>query len=101
MSPAPIGALVTISPYDWQSSDPSPEEGEYLRTLTTRGTTGGTIYLIVAIREIHARTRLPFKVRARYRIRAVKIGPYRDWEQPAGARVLTLKWNDRNNRRGT
>lgn len=100
MSPAPLYSLITISRYDWQSDETPPKEGEYLRSLTRRGTTGGTVYLIREIRAVCPRKRLPRSVRARYWIRAVKIGPYRDWYQPDGVRVLTLAWDSRGKRRG-
>ena len=42
--PAPVGATVTISPFDMRSGEPVPEEGVYLLSA------GGTAYLIVASR---------------------------------------------------
>jgi hypothetical protein len=104
MKRAAVGDVVTISPYDWRSDDALPDDPmrpiRYLRTLTTRGNGGGTVYWVRDIRRVVPRRRLPHGTRARYSIRAVKLGNYADIEMRERDRVGTLKWNERAAKRG-
>ncbi len=93
MTAAPVGAVVTLAPYDWGISrhrnEPPPSEGDY---LLTEGKTGyGTAYLI---REARLMTRSA--VPGRYALRCVKLGG--PSVIPEGARVLIIRWYPRNRR---
>lgn len=101
---AAIGDVVTISPYDWHSSDtPYPDNPKYpathLRTVGARAT--GTVYEIIEIRRVAPRSRLPPGTRVRYSIRAVKLGDAAVVMStlPVTARVITLSWNSRRKKR--
>ena len=60
MSAAPIGAYVTLAPYDWgisrHKNEPPPSDGDYLLTEGAKGY--GTAYLITAAR-LMARSAVP------------------------------------------
>lgn len=90
---APVGATVTLAPYDWGQSrhrnEPPPDDGDY---LLAEGSTGyGSAYLIVAAR-LMARSAVP----GRYSLRCVKLGGQN--EIPEGARVLIIRWYRRDRR---
>jgi hypothetical protein len=91
---APIGAVVTLAPYDWgisrhRTEDP-PEAGDY---LLTEGVTGyGRAYRI-----LNARLMARSEVKGRYSLTCQVVGAQRDI--PEQARVLIIRWYRRNQRR--
>lgn len=104
MRRARIGDTVTISPYDWRSTDTCrPDDPRHPSThLRTVGNNAGTIYAITEIRRVVPRKKLPKGVQARYSIKAVKLGKIGTTDAPSiprDARIITLQWNDRSVRR--
>jgi hypothetical protein len=90
---APIGAAVTLAPYDWGVSrhrlERPPADGDY---LLAEGSTGyGSAYLITEAR-LMARSAVP----GRYSLRCVKLAGQADI--PEGARVLIIRWYRRDRR---
>lgn len=82
MRGAPAGAIVRLSPYDWQDPGPPPDAGDYVVS------SGGSAYAIVEARL----TRRP----GRMVLTCLKLaGPS---EIPAGARVVDLFWYPRRRR---
>lgn len=63
MSGAPVGATVSIKPFDMRAGEPVPEDGVYLLS------SGGTAYLIVAAR-LMTRSQKPNN----YALRCLKLG---------------------------
>jgi hypothetical protein len=104
MRQARVGQAVTISPYDWYSTDaPYPDDPEDPAThIRTVGERGGTVYAIVSIRRVIPRKRLPRGCRRRYVIQAVKLGKVGTdgFEIPNDGRVISLRWTPRNAQTG-
>jgi hypothetical protein len=84
--PAPIGAVVGISPFDMRSGETAPEEGAYLLSA------GGTAYLIVASR-LMTRSARPHN----YSLRCLKVGGAD--QIPDGAPVIAFAFSRRDRRR--
>lgn len=83
VSGRPVGAVVSIAPYDWHGDEPPPAEDDVVLS------TGGTAYLILEARQ----TRRP----GRLALRCLKLGPAS--AIPEGARVVSLAWARRDRRR--
>lgn len=102
MRPAAIGAIVTISPYDWYDRDHArPDSTRKPAThIRSVGLRGGTVYEIVSIRQVTPRGSLPRGCVARYHVRAIKLGDssVAMASVPPEARVISLRWNDRRRR---
>lgn len=81
---APVGAVVSIAPYDWGTQDAPPAAGDFLLS------NGGTAYRILASR---ATRRL-----GRFALTCLKIG--RAADIPPSARTLGLHWYPRQRTRG-
>lgn len=86
MRPAPVGAVVGLSPYDWNDDGPGPDEGDYILT------TGGTAYRILEAHRVRSTVHPN-----RYRLRALKLGGAD--EIPEGVRVLSLRFYRRDRKR--
>lgn len=103
MRQARIGDEVTISRYDWYSTDTClPDDDRHPAThLRTVGLRGGTMYAIRSIRRVVPRKRLPRGCKHRYVIKAIKLGRVGtdQFTIPEDSRVITLQWDARNTRR--
>lgn len=101
---ARIGDMVTISPYDWYSTDTCmPDDDRHPAThIRTVGDRAGTMYAIVEIRRVIPRKRLPRGCKARYSIKAVKLGKVGTdtFATPKDSRVITLSWTPRKKQTG-
>ena len=82
MPAAPVGATVTIAPYDFWGEGPGPSDGDCLVSQ------GGSAYLIL---EAHQTKR-----QGRYRLRCLKVQPT---EVPEAAAAFSLVWSRRDRRR--
>lgn len=80
--PAPIGATVVISPYDFWGEGPGRADGDYLVSQ------GGSVYHIL---EAHQTRR-----QGRYRLTCRKV---RRDDLPAEATAFGLRWSRRDRRR--
>lgn len=79
---APIGATVTIAPYDCWGDGIGPEPGDYLLSQ------GGSAYLVVQAHETRRR--------GRYRLVCQKVAPA---AVPPDATAFSLVWSRRDRRR--
>ena len=100
---ARIGDTVTISRYDWYSTDTCyPDDDRHPAThLRTVGERAGTMYAITSIRRVIPRKRLPRGCKRRYVITAIKLGKVGTdaFTIPDDSRVITLKWDARKPKR--
>jgi hypothetical protein len=83
---APIGATVSIAPFDMCAGEPVPDEGVYLLSA------GGTAYLITSSRPM-TRSARPNN----YALRALKLGGAD--QIPEGAQVIAFAFTRRDRRR--
>lgn len=79
---APIGATVTIAPYDFWGEGDGPAPGDFLLSQ------GGSAYAVLDARE--------GRRRGRYRLTCRKVEPS---EVPAEAATFSLQWSRRDRRR--
>lgn len=93
--PAPVGATVTIAPYDFGRDD-GPQPGDIIVSYSERMETWGTAYRIVSTR-LMARSSHP----GRYSLRCEVMGKFEDVEHETvpGARFFTIVWNRRDRRK--
>lgn len=94
--PAPVGATVSISPYDLghRHDWPDPEPGDWLVTWSAQTEQWGTAYRIVSARQVRSTT-----YPRRFSLRCEVVGPavaadIRDDEQ-----VYPLVWYRRDRKR--
>lgn len=96
--PAPIGAIVTISPYDLSHRTfddwPDPEPGDWLVTYSERTEQWGTAYRIVTARRVRS-TVSP----RRYALRCEVVGQADAVAIPADEQVYPIVWSRRDRRR--
>src|SRR5690242_14817320 len=86
---APVGAVVTIAPYDLVHSPelPDPAEGDWLVTWSERTEAWGTAYLIVSARQIRSAASP-----RRFSLRCRKLGPAAETLVGPEDRVFPVIW---------
>lgn len=94
--PAPVGAVVTIEPYDLVHNPdwPDPTVGDWLVTYSERTQQWGTAHQIVSARQIRS-TVSP----RRFALRAHVVGPAVDANIQEGDQIFPLVWYPRKRRR--
>lgn len=85
MSSSPVGATVSIKPFDMRSGEPVPDDGVYLLS------SGGTAYLIVNSR-LMTRSHRPNN----YALRCLKLGGAD--QIPVDAQVIEFAFTRRDRR---
>lgn len=93
---APVGAHVTIAPYDMthHPDSPDPEPGDWIATYSERTERWGTAYRIVSARQIKS-TAHP----RRFSLRCEVAGPFDTAGIPEGDQVFGIVWYPREKRR--
>lgn len=81
MPAAPVGATVTIAPYDFWGEGPGPSDGDFLISQ------GGSVYHILEAQQTRRQ--------GRYRLTCRKVS--RD-DLPADATSFSLQWSRRDRR---
>lgn len=94
--PAPIGATVTIGPYDLVHNPdwPDPEPGDWIATYSERTERWGTAYRIVVARRVRSETHP-----RRFSLRCEVVGPVESAGIADDEQVYPIVWYPRDRRR--